>query len=156
MSSPGFALLAPNPLTLGYVQTNDPQNDNLYPFVFLLPNNQLFIFANRDSILYDWQTNTVAGNLPQIPGESRNYPSGGSAVLLPLSAADGFNYAEVLVCGGAQYGAFLYGQTGTPASKTCGRIAPLQPGADWAMEVCCSAEALCGLHCVNHGGVINF
>jgi hypothetical protein len=37
------------------MQANDAQNDNLYPYVHLLPNNQLFIFANQDSILYDWQ-----------------------------------------------------------------------------------------------------
>ncbi|KAG0571108.1 hypothetical protein M758_6G202800 [Ceratodon purpureus] len=114
--------------------TGDAQQDNLYPFVHLLPNNQLFIFANRDSCLFDWQTNTIVGTLPQIPGEPRNYPSAGSSVMLALSAADGFTYAEVLVCGGAQYGAYMSGNTGAPASKTCGRIAPLAAGAGWAME----------------------
>jgi hypothetical protein len=106
----------------------------LYPFVHLLPNNQLFIFANKDSVLYDWQTNTVTGTLPTIPGEPRNYPSAGSSVLLPLSAANGFSNPEILVCGGAAYGAYLNDNTGLPASKTCGRIAPLAAGAGWAME----------------------
>ncbi|KAG0626134.1 hypothetical protein M758_2G105100 [Ceratodon purpureus] len=114
-------------------QTNDAQMDNLYPFVHLLPNNQLFIFANRDSILYDWQSNTVAKNFPTIPGEPRNYPSAGSSVLLPLTAEGGFSWPEVLVCGGAQYGAYMSGNM-ADASGNCGRIAPLADGAGWAME----------------------
>jgi hypothetical protein len=116
-----------------WVQTNDAQMDNLYPFVHLLPNNQLFIFANRDSILYDWESNTVAKNLPTIPGEPRNYPSAGSSVLLPWAAEGGFSGAEVVVCGGAQYGAYLSNNM-ADASGTCGRISPLADGADWAME----------------------
>lgn len=115
-------------------QTSDAQQDNLYPFVHLLPNNQLFIFANRDSILYDWQTNTVTKTFPTIPGEPRNYPSAGSSVLLPLTSDGGFSWPEVLVCGGAQYGAYLSGNTGADASQTCGRIAPLADNAGWAME----------------------
>jgi len=116
------------------LQANDAQNDNMYPFVHLLPNNQLFIFANRDSCLYDWAGNKVVRDYPTIPGEPRNYPSAGSSVLLPLSANANYGNVEVLVCGGAQYGAFLAGGTGQPASQTCGRIAPLAAGAGWAME----------------------
>lgn len=116
------------------MQTNDAQMDNLYPFVHLLPNNQLYIFANRDSILYNWQTNTAVKNFPTIPGEPRNYPSAGSSVLLPLTSDGGFSWPEILVCGGAQYGAYIGGNKGAAASKTCGRIAPLADGADWAME----------------------
>ncbi|XP_024400855.1 aldehyde oxidase GLOX [Physcomitrium patens] len=115
-------------------KTNDAQQDNLYPFVHLLPNNQLFIFANRDSILYDWQSNTVVKNFPTIPGEPRNYPSAGSSVLLPLTSDGGFSWPEVLVCGGAQYGAYMGGNTAADASQTCGRIAPLADDANWAME----------------------
>jgi hypothetical protein len=115
------------------VQTRDAQMDNLYPFVHLLPNNQLFIFANRDSCLYDWKTNTVARNYPTIPGEPRNYPSGGSSVMLPLSAAADYGNAEILVCGGAAFGAYN-NPGGQPASQTCGRLAPLAAAPGWAME----------------------
>ncbi|XP_024393312.1 aldehyde oxidase GLOX [Physcomitrium patens] len=114
-------------------KSNDAQMDNLYPFVHLLPNNQLFIFANRDSCLYDWETNKVVRDYPTIPGEPRNYPSAGSSVLLPLSANANFGNAEVLICGGAAYGAYM-NPAGQPASQTCGRIAPLGAGAGWAME----------------------
>lgn len=114
-------------------KTNDFQMDNLYPFVHLLPNNQLFIFANRDSILYDWKTHETVREFPTIPGEPRNYPSAGSSVMLPLSAGANFGNAEVLVCGGAQLGAYR-NPKGQPASQTCGRMAPLSANAGWAME----------------------
>jgi hypothetical protein len=116
------------------LQTNDAQNDNLYPYVHLLPNNQLFIFANRDSILFDWNTNTAVANLPTIPGEPRNYPSAGSSVMLPLSGFNGWGGPEILLCGGATYGAFLNPAAALPASITCGRIAPLDAAPAWAME----------------------
>ena len=106
--------------------------DNLYPFVHLLPNGQLFIFANRDSVLFDWKTNKQVRDYPTIPGEPRNYPSGGSSVMLPLSAAANYGNPEILVCGGAKYPAFTGGLK--PASQSCGRIAPLSAAADWAME----------------------
>ncbi|CAK9877898.1 unnamed protein product [Sphagnum jensenii] len=114
--------------------TNDAQNDNLYPYVHLLPNNQLFIFANRDSILFDWPTNSVVGNLPTIPGEPRNYPSAGSSAMLPLSGFNGWTDPEILVCGGSTYGAFLNVAAELPASISCGRIAPLSATPAWAME----------------------
>ncbi|KAG0627529.1 hypothetical protein M758_2G208700 [Ceratodon purpureus] len=112
--------------------TNDAQNDNLYPYVHLLPNNNLFIFANRDSCQYNWQTNTVVRNYPTIPGEPRNYPSAGSSVMLPLYSP--FNGAEVLVCGGAAAGSFSNPGAMMPASNTCGRINPLAANPGWAME----------------------
>jgi hypothetical protein len=113
---------------------NDAQNDNLYPYVHLLPNNQLFIFANQDSILYDWQSNTVATNLPTLGGGPRNYPSAGSSVLLPLSGFNGWTDTEVLICGGATYGAFLNPGAALPATQSCGRISPLDANPAWALE----------------------
>ncbi|KAJ7299858.1 hypothetical protein O6H91_17G038500 [Diphasiastrum complanatum] len=115
-------------------QTNDAQNDNYYPFVHLIPDGNLFIFANRDSILYNYATNTVVRTYPKIPGEPRNYPSAGSSVLLPLTASNGFQTAEVLVCGGAQYGAFLNTQKFLTASDSCGRITVTDANPGWAME----------------------
>jgi hypothetical protein len=116
------------------LQANDAQNDNLYPYVHLLPNNQLFIFANQDSILYDWQSNTVATNLPTLGGGPRNYPSAGSSVLLPLSGFNGWTDTEVLICGGATYGAFLNPGAALPATQSCGRISPLDANPAWALE----------------------
>ncbi len=119
---------------ISWLQTNDAQNDNYYPFVHLLPNNELYIFANRDSILYNWQTHTTVKNFPTIPGEPRNYPSAGSSVMLPATAASGWTYAEILICGGSQFGAFKNPKLQLPASQTCGRILPLATNPAWVME----------------------
>ncbi|KAG0626662.1 hypothetical protein M758_2G141700 [Ceratodon purpureus] len=128
---------APNgPLYFPFLNsTNDAQNDNLYPFVHLLPDGNLYIFANRDSIVYNYVTNTVVKTFPQIPGEPRNYPSAGSSVMLPLLAANQFSVVEVLVCGGAQYGAFLEPWTNKPASVTCERITVTDANPIWVEEV---------------------
>ncbi|KAI3828164.1 hypothetical protein L1987_02261 [Smallanthus sonchifolius] len=97
------------------VQTNDPRvENNLYPFVFLYPDGNLFIFANNRAILFDYSKNIVLKTYPTMPGgQPSNYPSTGSTVLLPLrikgETVDGF---EVLVCGGAPEGAFDNAQKG--------------------------------------------
>eukprot|EP00249_Psilotum_nudum_P006528 c19849_g1_i1 orf=282-1904(+) len=115
-------------------QTHDIETDNLYPYVHLLPDGNLFIFANRDSILYNYQTNTVIKSFPTIPGEPRNYPSAGSSVMLPLSALDDYSTVEILICGGAQFGAFRNPEAFLPASQTCGRITVTSMSPNWTME----------------------
>lgn len=115
-------------------QTDDAQNDNYYPFVHLLPDGNLYIFANRDSIVLNYQTNAVVKTFPTIPGEPRNYPSAGSSVMLPLTAADSFANVEVLVCGGAQMDCFLYPAPFPAASQTCGRIVVTAANPSWEME----------------------
>ncbi|RWW65274.1 hypothetical protein BHE74_00027426 [Ensete ventricosum] len=112
----------------------DAQMDNLYPFVHLLPDGRLFVFANARSILYDVDSGDVVHEYPELDGGPRNYPSGGSSTMLPLDPADGYARAEVVVCGGAQYGVFLHRQTDTPAATTCGRISATDPDGAWALE----------------------
>ncbi|KAG8389904.1 hypothetical protein BUALT_Bualt01G0027400 [Buddleja alternifolia] len=91
-------------------QTNDPRiENNLYPFVFLNVDGNLFIFANNRGILFDYVNGVVVKNYPTIPGgDPRSYPSSGSAVLLPLrNLQGGANItSEFLVCGGAPKGSF--------------------------------------------------
>ncbi|KAG6385984.1 hypothetical protein SASPL_154868 [Salvia splendens] len=60
-------------------QTKDGYENNLYPFLHLLPDGNLFIFANRQSIVLDYKQDRVVRQLPAITGgDSRNYPSSGS------------------------------------------------------------------------------
>lgn len=60
--------------------------NNLYPFVHLSTDGNLFIFANDREILLDYVNNKVMKNYPVMPGGiSRNYPSTGSSVLLPVN-----------------------------------------------------------------------
>jgi hypothetical protein len=115
--------------------TNDAaENDNYYPYVHLLPNGNLYIFANRDSIELNYNTGAVVQYFPRIPGEPRNYPSAGSSVLLPLDGPSGYKTAEIMVCGGAQLGAFLNSTKQLPTSLTCGRMVVTAAKPVWTMS----------------------
>jgi hypothetical protein len=139
-STPSYEFLPPRPsgarasffLQFLADAADGSEGDNLYPFVHLLPDGHLFVFANRDSVLLDYQRNSVIRTYPRIPGNPRNYPSAGSSVLLPLD--DGFRSAEVLVCGGAQLGAFARPGLQPGCSDTCGRMVLTSPEPRWAME----------------------
>ncbi|RZC81628.1 hypothetical protein C5167_044201 [Papaver somniferum] len=118
------------------VQTNDPgEENNLYPFVHLNVDGNLFIFANNRAILFDYNKNSIVRMYPQIPGgDPRNYASSGSSVLLPLST-DGTE-AEVLVFGGAPRGSYAQASKGVfvTALSTCGRIKITDASPQWLME----------------------
>ncbi|XP_071711751.1 aldehyde oxidase GLOX1-like [Rutidosis leptorrhynchoides] len=120
-------------------QTNDKNiENNLYPFVFLYPDGNLFIFANNRAILFSYSKNQVIKTYPTIPGgEPRSYPSTGSAVLLPMHLKAGkANVIEVLVCGGAPKGSFVDANNGKfdGALNTCARIKLTDANPQWAME----------------------
>ncbi|KAK6939379.1 Glyoxal oxidase, N-terminal [Dillenia turbinata] len=120
-------------------ETNDPsQENNLYPFVHLNVDGNLFIFANNRAILLDYNNGVVVKTYPQIPGaDPRNYPSTGSSVLLPLKNLQSGNVeAEVLICGGAPRNSYLKAQKGTfmTALNTCGRIKITDASPSWVME----------------------
>ncbi|KAL0432376.1 UNVERIFIED_CONTAM: Aldehyde oxidase GLOX1 [Sesamum latifolium] len=119
------------------VETKDPKiENNLYPFVFLNVDGNLFIFANNRAILFDYVKGTVVRTYPTIPGgDPRSYPSTGSAVLLPFTD-NSAGSAEVLVCGGAPKGAYLSAMNGSfvTALDTCARIRVNDPNPQWVME----------------------
>lgn len=114
--------------------TNSAQGDNMYPYVHLLPSGDLYIFANRDSIVLNYKTDKVVKTFPRIPGEPRNYPSAGSSVMLPIDQASSYTVVEVLVCGGARNRAFTNYRQQYPASLTCGRMVVTDNDPKWAME----------------------
>ncbi|KAK4261181.1 hypothetical protein QN277_004216 [Acacia crassicarpa] len=120
------------------------EENNLYPFLHLLPDGNLFIFANRRSVLFDYIRNRVVREYPVLPGdERRNYPSTGSSVLLPLNLTGlgnkaRFPDAEVMVCGGALPGSFpmaVEKRVYVEASRSCGRIRVTDSNPQWVMEV---------------------
>lgn len=119
-------------------QTHDPEENNLYPFVHLNVDGNIFIFSNNRAILFDYQKNVVVRNYPVLPnGDPRNYPSSGSSVLLPVWLNASALEAEVLVCGGAAKGAFNNAQlnkTYVGALTTCGRIKITDESPSWSME----------------------
>ncbi|KAM3237002.1 hypothetical protein P3L10_012031 [Capsicum annuum] len=121
-----------NVFSLSFLQqTNVPREENnLYPFVFLNVDGNLFIFANDRAVLLDYTTNTVVKMYPQIPGgDPRNYPSTGSAVLLPLK-----NLRSEKV--GAPKGSYPRAAKCdfVGALNTCGRITITDPNPQWTMD----------------------
>ncbi|CAI0435839.1 unnamed protein product [Linum tenue] len=124
------------------IQTSDGKSENnLYPFVLLNVDGNLFIFANNRAILYNYSSRAVVRNYPEIPGgDPRSYPSTGSAALLPLDLTlhpGGDDVAaEVLVCGGAPRGSFEKAGVGefVKGLGNCGRIGINDPNPVWAME----------------------
>ncbi|KAL6504729.1 hypothetical protein OROHE_023487 [Orobanche hederae] len=138
------------------VQTNDPRiENNLYPFVFLNVDGNLFIFANNRAILFDYANWAVLKNYPVIPGgDPRNYPSTGSAILLPLRNSS-FG-VEVLVCGGAPKGAYVAANNGnfTKAPNTCGRIQIDDPNPRWVIETMPSARVMGDMVLLPNGDVL--
>ncbi|KAG0590548.1 hypothetical protein M758_1G097700 [Ceratodon purpureus] len=118
-------------------QTSDPgAENNLYPFVHLSTDGNLFIFANQDSIMFNYKTGTEVRRFPRLAGGPRNYPSSGSSVLLPITAADGYKAAEVMICGGAPAGSFQNVGSGkfAPALQTCGRLVITATNPQWQIE----------------------
>ncbi|KAJ0925329.1 putative galactose oxidase [Helianthus annuus] len=113
------------------------KGNNLYPFLHLSTDGHLFIFANRDSILFDYKQRKVVKTFPTIPGNGgRSYPSSGSSVILPLDHKDNFTKVEVMVCGGAARGSYRAAQRGIylTALRSCGRMVITGNHHRWQME----------------------
>ncbi|XP_059650394.1 aldehyde oxidase GLOX-like [Cornus florida] len=122
-------------------ETSDPfEENNLYPFVYLLPDGNVYIFANNRSISYDYVNHRIIKEFPVIPGEKRSYPATGASVLLPIRLTGGNTRSpevEVMICGGANGGAYLTAEKHrkfVEASKTCGRLKLTDPKPQWVME----------------------
>ncbi|XP_051122531.1 aldehyde oxidase GLOX-like [Andrographis paniculata] len=126
-------------------ETSDPiEENNLYPFLHLLPDGNLFVFANQRSVVLDYTNNKILRKFRPIPGGKRSYPSTGSSVMLPLrlnftgeDASSTLPLVEVLVCGGARGGAFFKAFAGVyvAASESCGRLRVTDPDPEWVMEI---------------------
>ncbi|OWM77913.1 aldehyde oxidase GLOX1-like [Punica granatum] len=122
-------------------ETTDLDENNLYPFVHLLPDGNLFVFANSRSILFDPKGNKVIKEFPRLLGGSRNYPASGMSALLPLRLDDKTNskdvQAQVIICGGARPKAFRLAEknkTYVPALQDCGRLVVSDPNPAWMRE----------------------
>lgn len=125
-------------------ETNVPNvENNLYPFLHLSSDGNLFVFANKQSILLNYKTHQVLKRFPDLPGGGRNYPSSGSSVMLPLSSSDNFKRVEILICGGAPDGAFQKVETDqVSALQSCGRMVITDPNPHWAIETMPSPRVL--------------
>ncbi|THG98640.1 hypothetical protein EW026_g3583 [Hermanssonia centrifuga] len=116
----------------------DTLNSNLFPIAFSLPDGTIFVAANRDAMIYDWQTNTER-RLPRIPNGVRvTYPMTGTGVLLPLTPENSYT-PEILLCGGSTVDDTKPGyeiSSQDPASSQCSRMVLTDEGiaAGWEVE----------------------
>lgn len=118
--------------------------NNLYPFLFLLPDGNVFLFANNRAITFSPASGQTIQQHPVCPGGSRNYPPSGSSALLPLKMSQDNTQAlnvEVVICGGNSPDAFELVDAQhdrvrefLPAHKDCHRIRPMNVGAQWEDE----------------------
>lgn len=129
-------------------ETTDLDENNLYPFVHLSTDGNLFILANSRSVLLSTQTNTVIKEFPVLKGGSRNYPASGMSALLPIDLSVPNNAplipAEVIVCGGAKPEAYGLAGKGNflPALQDCGRLRITDPNPQWATELMPSGRVM--------------
>ncbi|KAK1422266.1 hypothetical protein QVD17_25257 [Tagetes erecta] len=139
-------------------QTSDKFENNLYPFTFLYPDGNIVIFANNRAILFDYLKNQVINTYPTMPGgEPRNYPSTGSAVLLPLHIENGVVKSfEVVVCGGAPETSFVNALNGKfdDGLDTCGRIVLSDSKPEWVMEAMPMARVMGDMVMLPNGHVL--
>ncbi|QRW03063.1 glyoxal oxidase [Ceratobasidium sp. AG-Ba] len=112
---------------------------NTFPHLYALPSKKLFVAANNQAMLLDWENN-VETRLPNFPnGQRVVYPLNSAGVLLPLTPANNYT-PEVLICGGSHISDKI--QAGELdahhdyASAQCSRMALDSAGiaAGWKVE----------------------
>ncbi|KAG6812809.1 hypothetical protein H0H92_000267 [Tricholoma furcatifolium] len=108
---PNLEVIPPPPggnvVYLDWLNRTDP--NNLYPFVFVLPSERLFVAYWNEARILDPVTFNTYQTLPNIPGTVNNYP------------------LTVLICGGSTTGA-------GSVVDNCVSISPEVPNATWTLE----------------------
>uniref|UniRef100_A0A6N2KNI2 Galactose oxidase-like Early set domain-containing protein n=1 Tax=Salix viminalis TaxID=40686 RepID=A0A6N2KNI2_SALVM len=141
-------------------KTSDKDENNLYPFVHLSTDGNLFIFANDRSVLLNPKSNQVVRELPALPGGHRSYPATGMSVLLPIKLHSRNNEvipAEVLVCGGSGH-RDAYTQASKDifytALEDCGRIRITDAKPVWKREIMPSPRVMGDMMILPTGDVL--
>jgi hypothetical protein len=96
--------MVPDPFDPDEYDPNDANRKNflqLYPFVFQLPDGQVFVHSYRTSRFFSPLTSNTWSATKYVTqyDYSRTYPGYGSAVLMPLSPDDGYR-ARIMLFGG--------------------------------------------------------
>ncbi|KAK1545521.1 WSC domain-containing protein [Colletotrichum paranaense] len=150
------------PLYMDWLARTDP--NNLYPFVAVLPSQDIFVAYWNEARILDHVTFNTKTILPNIPGAvnnpkgGRTYPLEGTGVLLPQHAP----YTDplgVLICGGSTEGP-------ATAMDNCVSIEPEGTNPKWVIErmpsrrvMSCIAPLPDGTYLINNGaqhGVAGF
>jgi hypothetical protein len=109
-----------------------------YPFVFVLPDGRLFVFAKDSAYYLTLKEDAFARERwhvedgPKLTGQpAKHYPNTATAVLLPLLPEKDYA-AEVLLMGGGGANIYRYdGQFDIDAVNSCFRLDVDTPGAQW-------------------------
>ncbi|KAK7398970.1 hypothetical protein VNO78_10144 [Psophocarpus tetragonolobus] len=126
-------------------ETADIDENNLYPFVHLSTDGNLFIFSNNRSILLNPRSHKIVRTYPVLHGGSRNYPASGMSALLPIDLNHTSIKSEVMVCGGNLPDAFHLAETSKiflPALKDCARLTITDPFPEWETETMPSGRTM--------------
>ncbi|CAN1825142.1 Aldehyde oxidase GLOX1 [Linum perenne] len=141
-------------------QTTDKDENNLYPFVHLNTDGNVFIFANNRAILLNPNTNAIVKEYPPLQGGHRNYPAAGQSVLLPLklhAGNQGSVAAEVIICGGsAHVDSYTKASEGVfyAALQDCGRMRITDPKPVWKRELMPSPRLMGDMSLLPSGEVL--
>ncbi|KAK0192258.1 glyoxal oxidase N-terminus-domain-containing protein [Armillaria mellea] len=113
-------------------------NGNHFPIMIYLPDGTIFVAANQDAMIFNWQANTETA-LPGIPNGVRvSSPFSACAILLPLTPENNYT-PEVMICGGSTVSDSVSPanvSSQTPASAQCSRLVLNEAGiaAGWQVE----------------------
>ncbi|KAK0445196.1 glyoxal oxidase N-terminus-domain-containing protein [Armillaria borealis] len=113
-------------------------NGNHFPIMIYLPDGTIFVAANQDAMIFNWQANTETA-LPGIPNGVRvTSPFSAGATLLPLTPENNYT-PEVMICGGSTVSDSVSPtslSSQTPASAQCSRLVLDEAGiaAGWQVE----------------------
>ncbi|KAJ3670761.1 hypothetical protein LUZ60_008187 [Juncus effusus] len=141
---PGSSNSAAIPFRFFQETTDNVAENNLYPFVHLSPDGNVFIFANDRAVIFDPKTNKIVRELPSLKDgvSCRNYPPSGMSAILPIdlrkTTAGQPIDAEVIVCGGGTKTCFVEDAPNgrfPNALDDCYRISLTNPAAKWVKEV---------------------
>ncbi|KAK0457544.1 glyoxal oxidase N-terminus-domain-containing protein [Desarmillaria tabescens] len=116
----------------------DTLNSNHFPFMTYLPDGTIFVAANQNAMIFNWQANTETA-LPGIPNGVRiSSPFSAGATLLPLTPENNYT-PEVMICGGSTVSDSVLPSTvssQTPTSAQCSRLVLNAAGiaAGWQVE----------------------
>ncbi|KAK0445993.1 glyoxal oxidase N-terminus-domain-containing protein [Desarmillaria tabescens] len=117
---------------------HDTLNANHFPFMTYLPDGTIFVAANQNAMIFNWQANTETA-LPGIPNGVRiSSPFSAGAILLPLTPENNYT-PEVMICGGSTVSDTVLPSTissQTPTSAQCSRLVLNAAGiaAGWQVE----------------------
>lgn len=99
---------------------------NLFPLTWLLPSGNLFIQAEFQAEIFDWQ-NKIEYDIPDIPHSVKVYPASGGTAMYPLTPQNNWT-ATLIFCGGMDLEADQWTTNWPvsqyPADGNCSTITP--------------------------------